>query len=274
MVCAAIGQTLGSLAGRHLRQAARRARPAAALRQRRRRRPRRRHRARALLGRRRGAPLPPAARPSCATTPRTRRSSRALNEELPPHRLIDTLAQIDPFAALAGPAAGVERARPGRARLARREQLRRSASCASSATPAGSGSRARAGSRATASSSPTPTSLPEIDTPHVDRNDGALLDAQVVSFDKTNDVAVLRVAGLARAAAAARRRRAGDARRAARLPGQRPLRRDGRPRRPHRADRRPRRVRQLPGQPQGDDDSRRRFAAATRAGRSSMRRAA
>ena len=48
------------------------------------------------------------ARPSCATTPRTRRSSRRLNQELPPHRLIDTLAQIDPFATLAGPAAGVE----------------------------------------------------------------------------------------------------------------------------------------------------------------------
>ena len=35
-----------------------------------------------------------------------------------------------------------------------------------------------------------------VDAPHVDRNDGALLDAQIVSFDKTNDVAVLRVAGL------------------------------------------------------------------------------
>ena len=35
-----------------------------------------------------------------------------------------------------------------------------------------------------------------IDTPHVDRNDGVLLDARVVSFDRINDIAVLRVAGL------------------------------------------------------------------------------
>ena len=38
--------------------------------------------------------------------------------------------------------------------------------------------------------------MPGSRPPHVDRNDGALLDAQIVSFDKTNDVAVLRVAGL------------------------------------------------------------------------------
>ena len=35
-----------------------------------------------------------------------------------------------------------------------------------------------------------------IRTPHVDRSDGDLLDARVVSFDRVNDIAVLRVAGL------------------------------------------------------------------------------
>ena len=41
-----------------------------------------------------------------------------------------------------------------------------------------------------------------IDRPRVDRNDGDLLDARVVSFDKVNDIAVLRVAGPERAAVA------------------------------------------------------------------------
>ena len=36
-----------------------------------------------------------------------------------------------------------------------------------------------------------------VDAPRVDRNDGDLLEARVVSFDRTNDVAVLRVPGLA-----------------------------------------------------------------------------
>jgi len=36
-----------------------------------------------------------------------------------------------------------------------------------------------------------------VDAPRVDRNDGDLLAARVVAFDKTNDVAVLRVPGLA-----------------------------------------------------------------------------
>ena len=52
-----------------------------------------------------------------------------LNEELPPTRLIDTLAQIDPFAVLAGPAAGVDRPiRPSSTRPA--STAPRSASCA------------------------------------------------------------------------------------------------------------------------------------------------
>ena len=183
MVCAAVGQAVGSLAGRHLRQAARRARPAAPLRQRRRRRPRRRHRPRALLGRRRRPPLPPRQTELRHYAQDSAILSR-LNEELPPHRLIDTLAQIDPFSALAGPAAGVEAPDP-----AVLDSPGVSSSALSVVRVVGNacglgieGSGWIAGNGLVVTNAHV---VAGIDTPHVDRNDGALLDAQVVSFDKT-----------------------------------------------------------------------------------------
>ena len=271
MVCAAIGQAIGSLVGRHLRQAllvvlgplrlfdnvgggvlGAVTGP------------------RALLGRRRRAPLSPATdraaplRPGLGDPLEAQRGAAAA----PP----DRHARADrPVHHARRPGGGRRRARPGRARLGRRQRARRSASCASSATPAGSASKARAGSRATASSSRTRTSSPASTRRTSTATTAPLLDAQVVSFDKVNDIAVLRVAGLMARAAPLADATPGTRRRPARLPGQRPVHRDRRPRRPHRADRRPRRVRQLPGQPPGDDDPRRRSAAATRAGPSSMR---
>ena len=119
-----------------------------------------------------------------------------LNQEFPPTRLIDTLAHIDPFASLAGPAAGVappdpavldsagvngaalsvvrvigHRLRPRhrglglgrRARARRHERARRR------------GDRRPLASTATTAFCSTPASS---------------------SFDKINDIAVLRVAGL------------------------------------------------------------------------------
>ena len=160
MVCAAIGQAVGSLAGRHLRQAARRARPAAALRQRRRRRARCRHRARALLGRRRGAPLSPAPDRAAPLRP-------GLGDPLPPQpgaaaAPADRHARADrPVRRARRPGRRSRAAGSGRARLGRREQC-------GTERRAGRRQRLRARDRglgldrrATGSSSPTPTSLPE-----------------------------------------------------------------------------------------------------------------
>jgi S1-C subfamily serine protease len=118
-----------------------------------------------------------------------------LNQELPPHRLIDTLAQIDPFAVLAGPAAGVDPPDPAvldsagvsRAALS----VVRVIGNACGLGIEGSGWVAGDGLVVT-----NAHVVAGIETPHVDRNDGDLLDARVVSFDKTNDIAILRVPGL------------------------------------------------------------------------------
>ena len=118
-----------------------------------------------------------------------------LNQEFPPNRLIDTLARIDPFATLAGPAAGVGAPDPAvlgstgvnGAALS----VVRVIGHACGLGIEGSGWVAAPGLVVT-----NAHVVAGIKAPHVDRNDGVLLDARVVSFDKTNDIAVLRVSGL------------------------------------------------------------------------------
>ena len=133
-----------------------------------------------------------------------------LNQELPPTRLIDTLARIDPFAALAGPAADV--APPDPAVLdsagvsAAALSVVRVVGTACGLGIEGSGWVAGPGLVVT-----NAHVVAGVWTPRVDRNDGDLLDARVVAFDKLNDIAVLRVAGLDCEAAPARRRRRGNA---------------------------------------------------------------
>jgi uncharacterized membrane protein required for colicin V production len=118
-----------------------------------------------------------------------------LNEELPPTRVIDALANIDPFAVLAGPAAGV--AAPDAAVLdspgvnAAALSVVRVVGDACGIGIEGSGWVAGPGLVVT-----NAHVVAGVASPHVDRNDGDLLDATVVSFDKVNDVAVLRVPGL------------------------------------------------------------------------------
>ncbi len=118
-----------------------------------------------------------------------------LNQEFPPDRLIDTLAQIDPFATLAGPAAGVASPDPtvlGSTGVSRAAlSVVRVVGYACGLGVEGSGWVAAPGLVVT-----NAHVVAGIPVPHVDRNDGILLDARVVSFDKTNDIAVLRVAGL------------------------------------------------------------------------------
>ena len=135
-------------------------------------------------------------RRSSGATPRTRRSSRRSTRSIPPTRLIDTLARIDPFGAIAGPAAGVDE--PDAAVL---DSPGVSAAALSVVRVIGDacglgieGSGWVAGRELVVTNAHV---VAGVDAPRVDRNDGDLLDARVVSFDKTNDIAVLRVPGLA-----------------------------------------------------------------------------
>jgi uncharacterized membrane protein required for colicin V production len=118
-----------------------------------------------------------------------------LNQEFPPDRLIDALARIDPFAALVGPAAGVDPPDPSvldsAGVNAAALSVVRVIGYACGLGIEGSGWVAAPGLVVT-----NAHVVAGIDAPKVDRNDGVLLAAHVVSFDKLNDIAVLRVAGL------------------------------------------------------------------------------
>jgi S1-C subfamily serine protease len=118
-----------------------------------------------------------------------------LNEDFPPERLIDRLAQIDPFATLVGPGADVDP--PDQAVVdsvgvtAAALSVVRVIGYACGLGIEGSGWVVAPGLVVT-----NAHVVAGVGSPRIDRNDGALLDARVVSFDKVNDVAVLRVAGL------------------------------------------------------------------------------
>ena len=119
----------------------------------------------------------------------------ALNQEFPPDRLIDTLARIDPFSTLAGPAAGVEPPDSGvldsAGVSAAALSVVRVVGNACGLGIEGSGWVAAPGLVVT-----NAHVVAGIRAPNVDRGDGDLLEARVVSFDSVNDIAVLRVAGL------------------------------------------------------------------------------
>ena len=119
-----------------------------------------------------------------------------LNERYPPTRVIDTLAGIDPFGVIAGPAASVDE--PDASVL---DSAGVSAAALSVVRVIGNacglgieGSGWVAGRELVVTNAHV---VAGVDAPRVDRNDGDLLEARVVSFDKTNDIAVLRVPGLA-----------------------------------------------------------------------------
>jgi S1-C subfamily serine protease len=121
-----------------------------------------------------------------------------LNDRLPPARVIDELARIDPFAAIAGPAASVAPPDPavlGTAGVnAAALSVVRVVGDACGLAIEGSGWVAAPGLVVTSAHV-----VAGVDTPRVDRNDGGpLLRARVVAFDRHDDIAVLRVAGLKR----------------------------------------------------------------------------
>lgn len=119
-----------------------------------------------------------------------------LNDEFPPNRLIDALERIDPLAAIAGPGATVDPPDPALARTpavrAASRSVVRILGLACGLGLEGSGWIAAPGLVVT-----NAHVVAGIDEPRVDRSDGAFRKARVVAFDEKNDVAVLRVPGLA-----------------------------------------------------------------------------
>jgi S1-C subfamily serine protease len=120
---------------------------------------------------------------------------RRLNEVIPPTDLLNALARIDPFPAIAGPAAPVS---PPDPRLARAPGVRRAApsvvrvlGTACGVGVEGTGWVARRQLVVTAAH----VVAGQSDT-MVELQSGARLPAEVVAFDRRNDIAVLRVAEL------------------------------------------------------------------------------
>ena len=119
-----------------------------------------------------------------------------LNERVPPARLLDAIARVDPFAAIRGPQANVPPPDPALlgsegVRTARDSVLR------VTGTACGLGIE---GSGWVAAPSLVVTNahvVAGMDDARVDRGDGEYQDAAVVAFDPRDDVAVLRVDGLA-----------------------------------------------------------------------------
>ena len=119
-----------------------------------------------------------------------------LNREFPPNRLIDALDHLDPLAALTGPAANVGPPDPAVLNSAGVNgaalSVVRVVGNACGLGVEGSGWVAAPGLVVT-----NAHVVAGIDAPMVDRNDGILHSARVVSFDEVNDIAILRVRRLA-----------------------------------------------------------------------------
>ncbi len=118
-----------------------------------------------------------------------------INERVPPARLLDAIARVDPFTQIVGPQAQVA---PPDPRLLRdpgvqraRESVLRVTGTACGLGVVGSGWIARP--QLVVTNAHVVAGMKDA---HVDRGEGRSLDASVVFFDPRNDVAVLRVPGL------------------------------------------------------------------------------
>ena len=118
-----------------------------------------------------------------------------LTEALPPERVMDALERIDTFAAIAGPATGVAAPDPAIAHVpeiaSARNSVVRVRGFACGLGIEGSGWIVRRGLVVT-----NAHVVAGIEAPVIDRRDGRLTKATVVSFDAGNDVAILRAPGL------------------------------------------------------------------------------
>jgi len=118
-----------------------------------------------------------------------------INERVPPSRLLDAIARVDPFAAIRGPQARVAPPDPALLRSPGVEAARLSV-LRVTGTACGLGIE---GSGWIAAPSLVVTNahvVAGMKDARVDRGDGEFRDATVVAFDARDDVAVLRVQGL------------------------------------------------------------------------------
>ena len=118
-----------------------------------------------------------------------------INERVPPSRLLDAIARVDPFAAIRGPQARVGPPDPALLESAGVDAARASV-LRVTGTACGLGVE---GSGWVAAPSLVVTNahvVAGMKDARVDRGDGAYRDAVVVAFDSRDDVAVLRVEGL------------------------------------------------------------------------------
>jgi S1-C subfamily serine protease len=118
-----------------------------------------------------------------------------INEEFPPERLLETLERVDPIGVLLGPPAIVPAPDAGIAKdpdvVTASKSVVRVTGIACGLGVEGSGWIARRGLVVT-----NAHVVAGIARPRVDRRGGPLFTSSVVAFDVTNDLAVLRVAGL------------------------------------------------------------------------------
>jgi Trypsin-like peptidase domain/Colicin V production protein len=120
----------------------------------------------------------------------------ALHEELPPARLIDTLARIDPFSALGGPAANVDP--PDRALLSDPDVAQAGRSVVRiTGFACGLGIEGSGWIVAPALVVTNAHVVAGMESPFVDRADGRGASGTVVAFDRKADIAIVRVPGLA-----------------------------------------------------------------------------
>lgn len=120
---------------------------------------------------------------------------RELNERVPPQRLMDAIARVDPFAAIRGPEANVPPPDPellasAGVRAARASVFRITGSACGLGVV---GSGWAAAPNLVVTNAHVVAGMKDA---RVDRHDGAFRDAAVVAFDVRDDVAVLRVDGL------------------------------------------------------------------------------
>jgi S1-C subfamily serine protease len=118
-----------------------------------------------------------------------------LNERVPPSRLLDAIARVDPFGAILGPEPRVGRPDPA---LLKSAGVRLAAPSVFRVIGTACGLGVE-GSGWVAAPNLVVTNahvVAGMKDAQVDRNDGASHDAVVVAFDPTNDIAVLRVPGL------------------------------------------------------------------------------
>ena len=118
-----------------------------------------------------------------------------INERVPPSRLLDAIARVDPFLTIRGPEANVAPPDPAllaspSVRSARNSVFRVTGSACGLGV---SGSGWAAAPNLVVTNAHVVAGMKD---PRVDRRDGEYLDAVVVAFDVRDDIAVLRVPGL------------------------------------------------------------------------------